>query len=70
MGQNQSLSSEIGFILMIAFQRNLFRIFLQNSCEISRFFRKFVYENPTKFDFFSATYQRPCVMNGLRCKSS
>ena len=41
----QSFSSETG---------------LQNSREIGRFFREFVPENPAKFDFFSATYQKPC----------
>ena len=61
---------EIGFFLTIVFQWNLTRIFLWNSPQIGRFFRQFVSENPTKFDFFSATYQRPCVMNGLRNKSS
>ena len=77
-GQNQSLSSEIcpenfrkiGFILTNVFRRNLSWIFLQHSCEINRFFHEFVSENPTEFDFFSATHQRPSVLNGLRCKSS
>ena len=32
---------------------------LENSREIGRFFREFVPENPAKFDFFSATYQKP-----------
>ena len=54
--------------LTIIFRRNLTRIFLRNSCEISRFFHEFVSKNPTKFDFFSVTHQRPCVMNGLRKK--
>ena len=77
-GQNQSLFSkispenfrEIGFILTNFFQQNLSWIFLQNSCKIGRFFHEFVSGNPTEFDFFSATYQRPCVMNGLCYKSS
>ena len=56
--------------LMIVSQRNLSRIFPRNSREIGRFFREFVSENPSKFDFFSATYQRPYVLNGLRYKSS
>ena len=59
----------------IAFQRNLLRklprnrpfftnrfsaeLASQNSREIGRFFREFVPENPVKFDFFSATYQKP-----------
>ena len=37
---------------------------LENSCEIGHFFRKFVPENPAKFDFFSVTYQKPCCMEG------
>ena len=43
--QTQSLSSEICS---------------RNSREIGRFFHEFVPENPAKFDFFSATYQKPC----------
>ena len=34
---------------------------LENSREIGRFFREFVPENPAKFDFFFATYQKPCM---------
>ena len=35
---------------------------LENSGEIGRFFREFVPKNPAKFDFFSATYQKPCIV--------
>ena len=66
--QNQSLSSkicsgsshEIGRSLPIIFQRNWPRKFPRNFPEIGRFFREFVPGNPAKFDFFSATYQKPC----------
>ena len=34
--------------------------FLRKSREINRFFRKFPPENPAKFCFFSAKYQKPC----------
>ena len=34
---------------------------LKNSRKIGHFFREFVPENPAKFDFFSATYQKPCL---------
>ena len=56
--------------LTIVFWQNLSQIFPPNSCEIGRFFCEFISENPTKFGFFSTTYQRPCVMNGLHYKSS
>ena len=72
--QNQSLSSEIcpenfceiGFLLTIVFQWNLSQIFR----EIGHFFCEVVSENPPKFDLYSVTYQRPCVTNSLRYKSS
>ena len=41
--------------------RNRPRKFPRNSREIGRFFREFVPENPAKFDFFPATYQKPCI---------
>ena len=59
---------KMGFFFI--FRRNLSQIFQQNSCEISHFCHEFDCENPTKFDFFSVTYQRPCVMNSLCYKSS
>ena len=65
----QEISAKWAF-LPIIFWRNLSQIFQQNSCKISHFFCEFVSENPTKFDFFSVTYQRPCVMNSLCYKSS
>ena len=65
----QEISAKWAF-LPIIFRWNLSQIFQQNSCKISHFFREFVSENPTKFDFFSVTYQRPCVMNSLCYKSS
>ena len=76
--QNQSLSGEIcsenfleiGFFFNNRFSAKFDPNFPRNSREIGRFFHEFVPENPTKFDFFSATYQRLCVMNGLRNKSS
>ena len=34
----------------------------ENSCKIGQFFREFAPENPAKFDFFSATYQKPCIV--------
>ena len=48
------------FFLPIIFQRNWPR----KSREIGHFFREFDPENPVKFDFFSATYQKPCQMHG------
>ena len=33
----------------------------RKSHEISRFFSEFAPENPAKFSFFSATYQKPCL---------
>ena len=75
--QNQLLPSKIGLKISAklaffnnCFWRNLSRIFPPNSREIGRFFCEFISENPTKFGFFSTTYQRPCVMNGLHYKSS
>ena len=75
--QNQLLSSKIGLKISAKlaffnnrFLRNLSRIFPPNSREIGHFFCEFISENPTKFGFFSTTYQRPCVMNGLHSKSS
>ena len=65
----QEISAKWAFLLII-FRRNLSQIFQQNSCKISPFFCEFVSENPMKFDFFSVTYQRPCVMNSLCYKSS
>ena len=52
-------NQEIGRFLLIVFQRSLPHKFLQNSCEISRFFREFVPKNPAWFHFFSATCQKP-----------
>ena len=40
-------------------QQNWPQKFPRNSCKIGHFFHGFVPENPTKFDFFSATYQKP-----------
>ena len=68
--QNQSVSNEIcsgssheiGCSLPIVFQRNWPWKFPRNSREIGRFFREFAPENPAKFDFFPATYQKPCEM--------
>ena len=51
---------EMGFFFV--FRWNFSQIFQQNSCKISHFFHE--------FDFFSVTYQRPCVMNSLCYKSS
>ena len=64
--QNQSLSSEICSGSSLEIIRSLPIIFfsqtgLENSREIGRFFREFVPKNPAKFDFFSTTYQKPCV---------
>ena len=64
----QKISTKWTFFFV--FRWNLSQIFQQNSCEISHFFHEFVSENPMKLDFFSVTYQRPCVMNGLHYKSS
>ena len=46
------------------------RFFSKIPAKSATFFHEFDSENPTKFDFFSVTYQRPCVMNGLHHKSS
>ena len=64
----QKISTKWTFFFV--FWWNLSQIFQQNSCEISHFFYEFVSKNPTKFDFFSVTYQKPCVMNSLCYKSS
>ena len=53
-------SHEICRSLPLVFQRNWPLKFPRNFREIGRFFREFVPENPAKFDFFSATYQKPC----------
>ena len=58
--QNWSISSEIclennhkiGRFLPIAFLWSMPRKLPRNSREIGRFFRKFVPQNPAKFDFF------------------
>ena len=55
-------SLEIGRSLPIVFQRYWPRKFSRNSCKIGRFFREFAPENPAKFDFFFATYQKPCIL--------
>ena len=41
----------------------LFREFWLFSREISRFFCEFLSENPAKFCFFSAKYQKPCLVD-------
>ena len=63
--QNQSISNKvfpennhkIGFFYRLIFSW----VWPENSCEIGRFFLEFAPKNPTKFDFFSATYQKPCI---------
>ena len=68
--QNRLISSEFALkittksavFLLIAFRWSLPQKFSRNSCEISRFFREFFPKNPAKFDFFSATYQKPCFI--------
>ena len=65
--QNQLISSEIclennhkiGRFLPIAFWWSLPWKLPRNYCEIGRFFREFVPKNPLKFDFSSATCQKP-----------
>ena len=72
--QNRLLSSEIcqenlcevGFILTIVFRGNLSWIFPQNQL----LFPRICLWNSHKIWLFSATFQRPCVMNGLHYKSS
>ena len=62
---SQSISSEFSLKittkLAVFFQLFLGEVFPENYCEIGRFFWEFVPKNPTKFDFFSATYQKPCI---------
>ena len=61
--QNRLISSKIclennhkiGHFLSIAFWKSLLRNFPQNW----PIFHEFVPKNPAKFDFFSATYQKP-----------
>ena len=48
-------SCEIG-----PFFREFWLFFPRKSREIGRFFREFAPENPAKFCFFSAKYQKPC----------
>ena len=61
--QNRSISSE--FSLKITTKSVVFYWLLfsevcpKKSREIGQFFREFVPKNPVKFDFFSATYQKP-----------
>ena len=63
--QNRSISNEvfpennhkIGLFWPIDF-----RLSLPQSCEIGRFFREFAPKSPAKFEFFSATYQKPCIV--------
>ena len=63
--QNQSISNKvfpennhkIGFFYRLSFGW----VWPENSCEIGRFFLEFAPKNPTKFDFFSSTYQKPCI---------
>jgi len=52
--------------LTIIFQWNLLRKFPWISCKIGCFYREFVSGNPMKFDFFSATYQKPCLIIKLQ----
>ena len=69
--QNRSISSEIcpkitsksAVFLPIAFRPSLPQKFSQNSCEIGRFFRDFNPKNPSKFDFFPVTYQKPWIVH-------
>ena len=76
--QNRSISSEIcpknnhkmGWFLPIAFLRSFPRKFPRNSREIDWFFCKFVPKNPAKFDFFSLTYQKPCLNDNLGFSNS
>ena len=67
--QNKSLSSEICSGSSHEIGRSLPIVwplkFPRNFREIGRFFREFVPENPAKFDFFSATYQKPCLLTKL-----
>ena len=66
---NRSIPSEIcpkittksAVFSQIAFRPSLPRIFLGNSCKIGRFFHDFGPKNPVKFNFFSATCQKPCI---------
>ena len=54
------ITTKSAIYLPIAFRPSLPRKFPRNSREIVGFFRDFVSKNPTKFDFFSVTYQKPC----------
>ena len=62
---SQSISSEFSLKittkLVVFFQLFLGEVCPENYREIGRFFWEFVPKNPTKFDFFSATYQKPCI---------
>ena len=72
--QNRSLSSEIcqenfceiGFILIIVFRGNLSQIFPQDRL----LFPRICLWKSNEIWLFSATYQRPCIMNGLHYESS
>ena len=55
------LSQNRPFSLPIIFQRTWPRKFPRNFREIGRFFLEFLPENPAKLDFFSTTYQKPCI---------
>ena len=65
-GENRSISSKICpennkqnppfFYLLLSGQ-----VYPENSRKVGQFFLDFVPKNPTKFDFFSATYQKPCI---------
>ena len=52
----------LGHILSIVSQRSLPRKFpRKHLAKKGRFYCEFVPKNPAKFDFFSATYQKPCI---------
>ena len=67
--QNRLISSEIclennhkiGRFLPITFWWSLPRKLPRNYLEIERFFPEFIPKNSAKFDFFSATCQKPCL---------
>lgn len=61
----QKISMKSTIFYQLFFEQNLSQKFPQISHEISLFLRKIVSEIPAKFDFFSITYQKPCLLQNV-----
>ena len=64
--QNRSISNEVFPEITTKsafFDRLIFSwVCPENSCEIGWFFGEFAPKKPAKLDFFSVTYQKPCIV--------